>query len=70
MTKWMKKLTGSLLAGVLTLGLLAVPAGAAQSNQLVTIDLWHATRNQASMGNVATDNNEQALYNQKPTPSR
>lgn len=35
----------------------------ANGNQLVTVDLWNETSNQASMGNVATDNNEEALYN-------
>lgn len=63
MKKWMKKLTGMLTAGMLVLNLLALTAGAAEGNQLVQVDLWHATRNQASMGNVATDNNGQALYN-------
>lgn len=32
------------------------------SNQLVEIDLWNAVSDQASMGNVATDNNEVSLY--------
>ena len=59
---WRKRLTSALTAGVLALGLMAVPAGAASTNQLVEVDLWHATRNQASMGNVATDNNSKALY--------
>lgn len=63
MKPWKRRLSSALAAGVLALGILAVPAGAAQSNQLVTVDLWHATANKASMGNVATDNNEQALYN-------
>lgn len=63
MKQWMKRFSSALMAGVLALGLLAVSAGAAQSNQLVTVDLWHAASNKASMGNVATDNNEQALYN-------
>ena len=53
---WLKKLTSSLLAGALALGMAVVPAAAAESNKLVEVDLWHATRNQASMGNVATDN--------------
>ena len=43
--------------------MVAVSAKAAQSNQLVQIDLWHAAANKASMGNVATDNNKKALYN-------
>lgn len=60
---WLKKLTSSLLAGALALGMAVVPAAAAESNKLVEVDLWHATRNQASMGNVATDNNSKALYN-------
>ena len=60
---WLKKLTNSLLAGALALGMAVVPAAAAESNKLVEVDLWHATRNQASMGNVATDNNSKALYN-------
>ena len=60
---WFKRMGGVLTAGMLALGLMAVPAGAAGSNQLVEVDLWHATRNQASMGNVATDNNSKALYN-------
>lgn len=59
---WFKKLTGSVLAGALALGMAAVPAAAAGGGQLVEADLWHATRNQASMGNVAMDNNSKALY--------
>jgi hypothetical protein len=58
-----KRMSSALMAGVLALGLMAVPAGAAESNQLVEVDLWHATSNKASMGNVATDNNSKALYN-------
>ncbi len=44
-------------------GLAVLPAQAAQSNQLVHIDLWNAAADKASMGNIATDNNKQALYN-------
>lgn len=58
-----KRMSGALMAGVLALGLMAVPAGAAGTNQLVEVDLWHATSNKASMGNIATDNNPKALYN-------
>lgn len=58
-----KRMSGALIAGVMTFGLLSIPAGAAGSNQNVHIDLWNAVSNQASMGNVATDNNKKALYN-------
>ena len=61
--RWSRRLVSALTASVLALGLMAVPAGAAETNRLVEVDLWHATRNQASMGNVATDNNSRALYN-------
>lgn len=36
---------------------------ASGANKEVTIDLWNATLDQASMGNIATDNNEKGLYN-------
>lgn len=38
-------------------------AHASESNQLVDIALWNANSDQASMGNVSTDHNTQALYN-------
>lgn len=63
MLKLFRKLTAVTLAGALSLSMAAVSAGAAGGNQLVEVDLWNAISNQASMGNVATDNNPQALYN-------
>ena len=36
---WLKKLTSSLLAGALALGMAVVPAAAAESNKLVEVDL-------------------------------
>ena len=59
----MKKITSAALAGAMALSMVAVSAGAADTNQLVEVDLWNAVSNQASMGNVATDNNPKALYN-------
>ncbi len=53
-----------LLLAVCTLMLaVATAAFASQNNQLVKIDLWNAYTNQASMGNIALDNNPKALYN-------
>lgn len=63
MRHWMKKTGSFAMACALILSMVAVSAKAAQSNQLVQIDLWHAAANKASMGNVATDNNKKALYN-------
>ena len=73
MRKKMKRSLGALLSAAMIFGLMAVPAGAAESDgaagsqnavsQLVSVDLWKAQGDEASMGNVATDNNQQALYN-------
>lgn len=58
----MKKIGSILTVCCLALAM-ATTALAADSNQLVTIDLWNAAADQASMGNIATANNEQGLYN-------
>ncbi len=73
MRKKMKRGLGALLTAAMIFGLMAVPAGADETdqnetdqpagNQLVSVDLWKAASDEASMGNVATDNNQQALYN-------
>ena len=63
MFKLMKRATAAALAGAMALSMAVVSAGAVGSSQLVDVDLWNSTSNQASMGNVATDNNQQALYN-------
>lgn len=63
MLKKIKKTAAGLLVCVLLCGLAVLPAQAASSNQLVHIDLWNAAADKASMGNIATDNNKQALYN-------
>ena len=63
MMKTLKKAISALLSCALLCGLAAVPAQAVESSRLVKIDLWNAVSNQASMGNVATDHNGQALYN-------
>ena len=63
MLKLFRKSLAVLLAGTLSLGMTALSAGAADGAKLVDIDLWNAVSDQASMGNVATANNPQALYN-------
>ncbi len=49
-------MTGMMMQGM---GVLAL------ANELVGVDLWNAVSDKASMGNVATDNNEFALYNEE-----
>lgn len=58
----MKKII-SLLLGTCLLVSMSTTAMAAESNMLVTVDLWNANDDKASMGNIATANNEKALYN-------
>lgn len=48
------------LVGAITLSMNIL---AFADTQLVDIDLWNASSDKASMGNVATDNNDRALYN-------
>ncbi|MFI3175671.1 MAG: S-layer homology domain-containing protein [Bacillota bacterium] len=55
-----KKAVALAMAGVMTQGMTAL----AFANQMVGVDLWNAVSDKASMGNVATDNNEFALYNE------
>lgn len=62
MSRRMKKVTALLLAGVLSCGITAGAALEQPGRELVGVGLWSATQDKASMGNVATDNNTQALY--------
>ncbi|WP_317854449.1 S-layer homology domain-containing protein [Chakrabartyella piscis] len=55
-----RKIVGALVCSVM---ISSSAVAFAADNQLVTIDLWNAVSDQASMGNIATDNNGQALYN-------
>lgn len=57
----MKKIKSLLLATLVVCGLTVTAY--ASSNQLVEVNLWNANLDQPSMGNIATDNNPQALYN-------
>ncbi|MFI3230120.1 MAG: S-layer homology domain-containing protein [bacterium] len=54
------KLASVGLIGAITLSMNIL---AFADTQLVDVDLWNATSDKASMGNVATDNNSYALYN-------
>lgn len=63
MKRMLKRSVGAVLAAALLVGMTAAPAGAAEKNSAVRIDLWKASADEASMGNVATDNNHNALYN-------
>ncbi len=58
----LKKLASIVLATAMVTSMFTV-AHASESNHLVDIALWNANSDQPSMGNVATDNNVQALYN-------
>ncbi|MEA4891486.1 MAG: S-layer homology domain-containing protein [Peptococcaceae bacterium] len=63
MLKKLKRASAGLLVCALLCGSVVLPAQAASVNQLVHIDLWNAAADKASMGNIATDNNKQAMYN-------
>lgn len=61
MKKCIRKILGITTAILVAINMsMLVFAG---ENKTVEIDLWNATSDKASMGNVATDNNEEALYN-------
>lgn len=63
MKKMLKRSISAVLSAVLVAGMMAMPVSAAEKNSTVDIDLWKALGDEASMGNVATDNNREALYN-------
>ncbi|WP_317854227.1 S-layer homology domain-containing protein [Chakrabartyella piscis] len=58
----MKKILKKTIAVASCLAMLLPNVAFAAENQYVTVDFWHAVSDQASMGNLATDNNEFALY--------
>lgn len=62
MNQLFKKITALALSAAMMLSVSAISL-AAESNQLLDMALWNANADQASMGNVATANNTQALYN-------
>lgn len=58
----MKKVLQKTVALASCLTMLLPNVAFATENKYVTVDFWHAVSDQASMGNLATDNNEYALY--------
>ena len=70
MKKMLKRSISAVLSAVLAAGMMAAPVSAAEKNSTVGIDMWKALGDEASMGNVATDNNREALYNPDKTRFR
>lgn len=60
--KLIKKIISTALCATMLCSM-AVSAYAADANYMLSFDIWNAVSDQASMGNVSTDNNSEALYN-------